>query len=164
MLESTSHGFIKFAKWNGDGFDISNVADGYFYGPIDVAFGPDDRPHIAWHDHQNPDMVNPEVGDAVHAVLTDGEWDVESVFSDGHDGWDTAIAVDSQGNVHMAGVDPFQFGRMEGIEYYYFDGEGWTVEQIGSGPINYAGGIALAVDSSGSMSWTIFSWAIWAPG
>ena len=149
LLEDNKHGFVKYASWKGDGFDISNVADGYFYGPVDLDFGPDDEPHISWHDHQNPDSFVPELGDAVYATLVDGEWEVETVFSVGHDGWDNSITVDSQGNIHMTAIDPRQFGSMQGIEYYFFDGQEWTVEAVGSVPLNYEWGNSLALDSSG---------------
>ncbi|MCH8086325.1 MAG: PKD domain-containing protein [Chloroflexi bacterium] len=143
-------GLINYAAWNGEGFDLSTIDEGYFYAPLDLAFGPDDRPYVTWHDHQDPDGFVPELGDATLGFLTDDGWQVEAAFSDGHDGWDNSVAVDAQGNAHMVAVDPYQFLSESGIEYYFFDGESWTVEEIGSGPISYEWGTGLVLDASGA--------------
>ena len=47
MLEKLS-GFVKGAVLRDDIWDISTVADGYFYGPLDLAIGPDDVTHVAF--------------------------------------------------------------------------------------------------------------------
>ena len=86
--------------------------------------------HIVWHDHQDPDTFVPELGDAAYAIEGALDWEVDYAYSSGHDGWDATIAVDSRGNVHMIGIDPYNFLREEGIEHYFYDGEKWTVESI----------------------------------
>jgi hypothetical protein len=54
-------------------------------------------------------------------------------------------------------VDPAQFGRNEGIEYYELvDGE-WTIEAIGSGPIEYEWNVDLQVAPDGTVAMTYFA-------
>lgn len=47
------------------------------------------------------------------------------------------------------GLDPSQFGREDGVEYYVNDGTGWDVTAIGSGPISYQFNVALALGPDG---------------
>ena len=150
MQESKKHGYVKYAAWNGSGFDVSDVADGYFYGPPGMDFGLDDEPHVTWHDHQDLTSFRPDLGDAVQAVLLDGEWKLEPVFDVGHDGWDNSIKVDDQGRVHMTATDPAQFRSTQGIQYYLKEDGEWTVESIGSVPLNYEWGNSLQIDSNGT--------------
>ena len=83
---------------------------------------------------------------------------VEDIANDeGHEGWDATVAVGDDGVIHAAGVDPAQFGRTEGVEYYRSTGDGWDVTQIGSGPIPYQYNVALALDQSGSPSITYYN-------
>lgn len=150
MRESQQHGFVKYATWNGSGFDVSDVADGYFYGPPGMDFGPDDEPHLTWHDHQSLTGFSPSLGDAVEAVLVNGEWEIEAVFDVGHDGWDNSIRVDDEGRVHMTATDPAQFNSTQGLQYYLKEDGEWTVESIGSVPINYEWGNSLEIGSDGA--------------
>ncbi len=46
MLESQS-GFVKTAVLGDSSWDITTVAEGYFYGPLDLAIGADDVPQIS---------------------------------------------------------------------------------------------------------------------
>ena len=147
MLEAQD-GFVKNAVRAGSSWDIETLARGYFYGPLDLAIGPDDVAHIAYHDHQDS-RFDPVKGDAVYAVFKDGKWTVDAVFDEGHDGWDNRITVDAQGRPHMSGVDPEEFGG-QGVEYYFQDDSGaWTVETIGSGPLTYKYATSVAVDPQG---------------
>ena len=118
MLEAMP-GFVKNAVRSGSSWDVTTVAEGYFYGPLDIAIGPDDAAHISYHDHQDPDQFKSDLGDATHAVLaaSGGDWDVEAVFDNGHDGWDNRVTVDAQGRPHMSAIDPEEFGG-PGVEYY----------------------------------------------
>ena len=152
-IEEEIHGRVRYGEWyppdewNPEYFGMAVVAEGYFYAPLDLAYGPDDTAHIVWHDHQDPDTFIPELGDAAYGIERDIEWEVDYAFSSGHDGWDATIAVDSQGNIHMIGIDPYNFLREEGIEHYFYDGEDWIVESIGSPPLPYEWGTGLVLDS-----------------
>ena len=147
MLEAMP-GFVKNAIRNGSGWDISTIQEGYFYGPLDIAIGPDDVAHITYHDHQE-NRFQPDKGDAVVAVESGGGWDIETIFDSGHDGWDTRIAVADDGSVHVSAIDPEEFnGR--GVEYYVReDGGRWKVESIGSGSLTYKYATSIAVDPKG---------------
>ena len=149
-MDEAQDGFVKNATWNGTSWDITTVARGYFYGPLDLAIGPDDVAHVAYHDHQDPLGFRPDKGDATYAVLRDGEWSVEAAFDEGHDGWDNRIAIDSQGRPHMSAIDPADFDGV-GVEYYRLDESGeWTVESIGSGPQTYMFGTSIAIGPDGT--------------
>ena len=155
-IEEEIHGVVRYGQWwptdewNPEFFGSSIVAEGYFYAPLDLAYGPDDAPYITWHDHQDPDNFVPELGDAAYGFYKDFEWEVGYAYSRGHDGWDNSIAVDSQGNVHMIAIDPYNFNSLEGVEYYFNDGEEWTVESIGSPPVPYEWGTGLVLDAQDS--------------
>ena len=149
MLEAMP-GFVKNAVRNGSTWDVTTVAEGYFYGPLDIAIGPDDVAHISYHDHQDARHFRPEKGDAIYAVLNDGGWDVEPLFDQGHDGWDNRITTDAQGRPHISAIDPEEFGG-EGVKYYGQDDAGnWTVETIGTGPLTYKYATSIAIDPDGS--------------
>ena len=151
MLEAMP-GFVKNAVRNGDSWEVTTVADGYFYGPLDIAIGPDDTAHITYHDHQHPSQFQTNLGDAVHAFQAAGgsDWEIEPVFDDGHDGWDTRITVDAQGRPHISAIDPVEFDGA-GVEYYGRDDAGkWTVESVGSAPLTYKWATSIAVDPAGN--------------
>ena len=138
MLEAMP-GFVKYAIAGGDGWDISTISTGYLYGPLDIQVSQQGAPQVSWHSHDEED--------AGYAVLVDGEWDVQFIQDPGHDGWDNNLAIDSTGRPHVVSIDPVQFGGSSGVEYATFDGDSWTVEEVGSGPIPYEFGTFVAVDS-----------------
>ncbi|MFQ6027473.1 MAG: hypothetical protein ACE5Q6_08280 [Dehalococcoidia bacterium] len=148
MLEA-QQGFVKDAVRNGESWDLTTVAEGYFYGPLDLAIGSDNVAHISYHDHQ-ASSFQPDKGDAIYAALQDGQWEVNSVFHPGHDGWDNRIAVDSQDRPHISAIDPLEFGG-DGLEYYGRNDSGnWVVEEVGTGPITYKYATSIAVDPQGA--------------
>jgi hypothetical protein len=149
MLEAMP-GFVKNAVRNGSTWDISTVAEGYFYGPLDIAIGPDDVAHISYHDHQAPQQFKSNKGDAIYAVLKYGQWSVMAVFDPGHDGWDNRITADAQGRPHISAIDPKEFDG-SGLKYYHRDDSGeWVVEKVGTGPITYKYATSIAIDPDGN--------------
>ena len=140
MSEATP-GFLKSAVLNGGAWDVSTVTTGYLYGPLDIALDSDGSPQIVWHNHDNED--------GSYGRLANGEWVNTDIQSSGHDGWDINIALDSSGSPHVLSVDPAQFGSQNGLEYATLDGETWTVEKVGTGPLPYEFGNSIAVDSQG---------------
>ena len=148
MTES-GMGFVRAAVKQGGEWQITPISEGYFYGPLDLTIGPDDVAHVVYHDHQALEF-QPDKGDAVYAVLRDGVWSVEAATDAGHDGWDTRITTDGDGNPHVSALDPKGFDG-NGIEYYSRDAEGtWVVEDVGSGPIDYTFSTSIAVDPDGN--------------
>lgn len=155
ISERIGDGFIAFASAAGN-WEVETVAEGYFYGPIGVAFSPEGEPNIAYHDHQANEF-DPQLGDLVLGVRDDGQWLIDVAEDEGHDGWDSTVVIGDDGVVHAAGVDPAQFNRTEGVEYYRNSGDDWEVTPIGSGPIPYQYNVGLALDPSGSPSITYYN-------
>ena len=141
MLEDQP-GFVKNAILGDGSWDITTVAEGYFYGPLDIAVGPDDVAHISYHDHDEED--------AAYAILDNGEWRVDTLFDPGHDGWDNRIVVDASGRPHISAIHPKEFGG-NGVEYYHQDESGeWVVENVGTGPLTYKYATSVAIDPEGN--------------
>ncbi len=138
MAEDTP-GFLKSAVLTGGAWELSTVTTGYLYGPLDIDVGSDGTPQIVWHNHDNED--------GSYATLENGEWVNTDIPSSGHDGWDINVAIDSSGSPHVLSVDPVQFGSQNGLEYATFDGQTWTVETVGTGPLLYEFGNSIAIDS-----------------
>ena len=134
-------GYVKHAVLGTDGWDISEVATGYFYGPLDIDVDEGGAPHIAWHNHDRED--------GAYATLVDGEWVGSNIRDQGHDGWDISVVIDPGGRPHVASVDPRQFGSRSGVEYAVLEGDSWEVEEVGSGPVAYEFGTEIVLDSRG---------------
>ena len=148
MLERQD-GWVRIAQLQDGEWQSEQVADGYFYGPPDIAVGPGGVVHAAYHDHQDS-TFKPEKGDAVHVSGGPGAWTSTTAQDAGHDGWDNRITVDAEGQPHMVGMDPQDFGSVDGVEYYSLDEDGvWQAEQVGSGPQTYQWGISVAIDRAG---------------
>jgi len=155
LLEKIGEGFVAYASSSAN-WDVETIKEGYFYGPIGLAYGPDGTPNVIIHDHQ-ADEFDPQLGDLVRLYRDGSTW-VEDIANDpGHDGWDSTVVIGDDGVIHAAGVDPAQFGSTDGVEYYRNSGTGWEVTQIGSGPIPYQYNVALALDATGSPSLTYYN-------
>lgn len=147
MLERMD-GWVKVAVWDGSAWNLSAVDAGYFYGPTDLAIDSKDIPHIIYHDHQDT-RFNPNKGDAVHSSMRNGAWVKDTLSHSGHDGWDTRVTVDNQGQAHVSAIDPSDFGG-GGVEYYRINPNGdLKVEEIGSGPQTYMYATSIAVNPAG---------------
>ncbi|MEE8331427.1 MAG: hypothetical protein V3R84_06615 [Acidimicrobiia bacterium] len=154
LVEEVNEGFVSYAaaaeEWTED-----RLVEGYFYGPIGLAFDPAGNPHIAYHDHQDTSFQD-DLGDLAHAVRQGDAWTLDTATDDGHDGWDSTIAIGSDGVVRAAGIDPQQFSRDDGVEYYELGPGGWQVTAIGSGPIEYEWNVSLAVSDAGVVGLSYF--------
>jgi len=155
LFESLSEGFVGYASAS-EGWVADNFVEGYFYGPLDVAIDADGEPNIVYHDHQGQ-QFDQSKGDLTFAVRSSGEWEIEALSDDGHDGWDSALVLGDDGRKHAFGIDPSQFGSVDSVEYYaYSDGE-WTVSPIGSGPIAYEFNLSPAVGPDGNPAVSYFN-------
>ncbi len=149
MFEAMSGGFVKAGARVNAAWDISTVAEGYYYGPLDIDVGPDGVAKVAWHDHQS-NQFQPNLGDMELGIKTGSGWVRKTLGDGGHDGWDTRLIIDDNGVVHAAGIDPEEFNG-DGVEYYRVDTNGdVTVEDVGSGPLTYKFAVSVDVDSAGT--------------
>ena len=143
MVESFGGGVFYGLQDEDGSWAIETVSDGYFYAPLDMTIGGEDLVHIAYHDHDNEDIV--------YAVGGQGAWSTEVIVHPGHDGWDGRIALDPAGDVHIVSIDPSQFGSTSGVEWASRRDGTWQVEEIGSGRIPYEFGVALAISDDGRL-------------
>lgn len=131
-----------------DGWTAQTTAEGYFYGPIDLAFAPDGQPNIVYHDHQDSSF-QPDKGDLTLARLDGDAWEIVASGDAGHDGWDSALRFGPNGELWAAGIEPVDFGTTTGVEFYEYDGSSWTVTAIGSPAITYEFNVAMATSPEG---------------
>jgi len=143
-------GGVFYALKEDDEWVIDTVAEGYFYGPLDIALDAEDNPHIVYHDHQDASN-DPSQGDAGYAFKERGRWTVEAIRDQGHDGWDPSVAIGSDGEVYVSSIDPEQFGSENGVEWAVRRGDTWFVSQVGSGPVPYEFGTQLEMDDFGQL-------------
>lgn len=153
--ERLSEGYVSFAS-AADGWTVDEFVEGYFYGPIGLAFDPGGSPHVVYHDHQSTNF-EPTLGDLTHAVRGASGWVVGAAADDGHDGWDSVITIAEDGVVRAAGIDPSQFGSTDGVEYYELVDDTWEVTSISDGePIAYEFNVDLQVAPDGTPALTYF--------
>jgi hypothetical protein len=135
---------------------IGDVAQGYFYGPVDIAVSGDGQPFISYHDHQD-EGFDPAKGDEVVAILEDGAWNLITVADQGHDGWDNSIVIDSEGFWHTASIDPSQFGSQDSVEYATNAFGDVVVEKVGSGPTPYEFATSIDIRADGIVGVAYFN-------
>jgi hypothetical protein len=155
LLEG-DHGHVYYSHNASGSFETSQVSEGYFYGPVDIAVDGAGIPYIAYHDHQDTTFL-PELGDEVVAILRNDQWELLTVNDNGHDGWDNSIVVDDDGNWHTAAIDPSQFGSQDGVEYATNAKGTVEVTAVGSGAIKYEFGTSIQLKSDGSPGITYYN-------
>jgi hypothetical protein len=139
-------GWVDFASAAGD-WKPKRISEGNYAGPADLDFDERGRPHVAWHDHENAE-VSARNGNLVHAVREGGAWQVATARDQGHDGFQTSIAVGG-GVVHAAGIEPVQYQTDQGVEHYVLEDGAWSVASIGTGPLEYEYDVSLALGPAG---------------
>ena len=156
--ERLAEGYVSFAS-RAAGWAVEELVEGYFYGPIGLDFDPAGVPHIVYHDHQSDQFVQ-MLGDLTHAVRADSGWEITAAADDGHDGWDSVIAIGDDGVVRAAGIDPAQFGSSDGVEYYELVDGTWEITSVSDGEaIAYEFNVDLQVAPDGQPALTYFSTA-----
>jgi hypothetical protein len=138
-------GWVEFASAAG-AWRPTRISEGNYAGPADLEFERG-RPHVAWHDHENAE-VSPRNGNLVHAVREGGAWQVGTARDQGHDGFQTSIAVGG-GVVHAAGIEPIQYQTDQGVEHYVLEHGTWSVASIGTGALEYSYDVSLALGPAG---------------
>jgi hypothetical protein len=144
MLEASS-GWVKYARmpFGRSPTTPEIVAEGYFYGPIDINLAPDGRPSVQYHDHTQMDQI-------LAQQQSDGSWSLDTMVNSGHDGWYTSGAFDSEGRLHTATYDPAGF-EGKGVIYGLRDSSGWQIELAAGGGFDYAGGMSIALGADGTV-------------
>ena len=154
--ERLAEGYVSFAS-RAAGWTVDELVEGYFYGPIGLDFDPAGVPHIVYHDHQSDQFVQ-MLGDLTHAVRADSGWEITAAADDGHDGWDSVIAIGDDGVVRAAGIDPAQFGSSDGVEYYELVDGVWEITSVSDGEaIAYEFNVDLQIAPDGQPALTYFS-------
>ena len=146
-------GWVEFASAVDD-WKPTRISEGNYAGPADLEFDRDGRPHIAWHDHELAE-VSSRYGNMVYAVREGNRWQVATARDQGHDGFQTSIAVGG-GLVHAAGIEPIQYQTDQGVEHYVLEDSGWSVASIGTGALEYEYDVSLALTDAGLPALTYF--------
>lgn len=153
LLEDLN-GFIAYASAD-EGWVPETVVEGYFYGPIGLAYRSDGTANIAYHDHQAAEF-DQALGDLTIASQSSDGWDIAAITDDGHDGWDSTIVIGPDDVLRAAGIDPEQFGRTQGVEYFELVDGVFETTEIGTGPVQYEFNVSLAVTPAGNPALTYF--------
>jgi hypothetical protein len=146
-------GWVEFASAK-DGWKPTRIAEGNYAGPADLEFDDEGRPHVAWHDHELAE-VSSRYGNMVYAVREDAAWEVATARDQGHDGFQTSIAVGGR-VVHAAGIEPIQYQTDQGVEHYVLKNGTWSVGSIGTGALEYEYDVSLALTGDGLPALTYF--------
>ncbi len=141
MLEA-NEGYVRHARIAaGEQPEITPVATGYFYGPLDVAADTAGGVYINYHDH--------DLEDQVVASRQGNTWSLERIEDAGHDGWDNSILITDEGILHTSSVDPSGFGG-RGVEHARRSPNGtWNVTGVGSPSIMYAHATSIVIGANG---------------
>ncbi len=126
-IDEAFPGFVKLAKFSNNEFESTLVTEGYFYGPIDLAFNPvDNTARIGYHDHDEEDY-------AYATQSISGDFTVEFIESPGHDGWDNTIFIEDDGTEHLLSTD-----SGGDVEYASLnESNEWVVERTGISRTSY---------------------------
>ena len=116
------------------------IADGYFYGPIDILLADDGQPRILYHDHDREDQVL--------AIRSGSGFTLQPMTNAGHDGWYNTGVVGPDGTLHTATYDPSGFSGL-GLNYGAWDGSSWNIELAAPGSFDYKGGTAIVYTPDG---------------
>ena len=142
MSESMS-GWVRYASLSASASSPGQselIANGYFYGPIDILLADDGQPRILYHDHDREDQVL--------AVRSGSRFTLQPMTNVGHDGWYNTGVIGPDGTLHTATYDPSGFsGR--GLNYGRWDGSSWDIELAAPGSFDYAGGTAIVYTPDG---------------
>lgn len=156
FLTEAIEGAAFYATNAGGDWTTETLAEGYFYGPVDIDVGADGTPFVTYHDHQAASF-DQALGAGVIHYRKDGAWITVTVEDMGHDQWDADIAAASGGIWHLAGIDPSQFGSSSGLEYVTNAFGDVRVEEVGSGAIPYEFGVSIEIDPDANVGISFYN-------
>ena len=137
FMNEAMDGWVRYASLSAGASSpgsSEDIANGYFYGPIDIVLTDDGQPRILYHDHDREDQVL--------AIRSGGGFTLLPMTNVGHDGWYPTGVVGPDGTLHTATYDPSGFsGR--GLNYGGWDGSNWNIELAAPGSFDYKGGTAI---------------------
>jgi hypothetical protein len=136
-------GWVRYASLSTDASSpgqIETIANGNFYGPIDILLADDGEPRILYHDHGLEDQVL-----AIRSGSSFSLWPMVNV---GHDGWYNTGVIGPDGTLHTATYDPSGYSGL-GLIYGAWDGSAWYIELAAPGSFDYAGGTAIVYTPDG---------------
>lgn len=148
FLTEAIMGAVFYASNISGAWQTETVAQGYFYGPVDIDVTRAGVPHVVYHDHEAA-QFNQSLGAGVLQIKNGSGWDEVRISDAGHDQWDADVAVEDSGIWHFAGIDPSQFGSESGLEYITNAFGDPRVEKVGSGAIPYEFGVSVEVGGGG---------------
>ncbi|RLC65785.1 MAG: hypothetical protein DRI48_06205 [Chloroflexi bacterium] len=126
-LDSAGHPHVVYGgvklyhAWHdGAGWRVEVVDPGFQMGAwAAIALDGDDYPHISYYNY--------DTGDLKYAHWDGSDWISETVDVEG--GWDSYIAVDSQGHPHIVYRDAKGLSGTA-IKYAHWDGAAWQIDTI----------------------------------
>lgn len=145
MSESANNGFIKHASLESFGFNVTTVALGYFYGPLDIALDQFGRPSIVYHDHDSEELAFANTENGM-------DWNITQINSPGHDGWDVSLFIDDSRNSHISSIDPGT-----GLEYMTNENGNWTVELVDNASLDYEYATSIKRSADGTLHIAYFN-------
>jgi len=134
--DPAAHGGAPSEAWSIE----AALGPGSFYFPS-VAVDASGRLHVSYHDGGAQDLR--------YATNASGAWVSEVVDSDGDVGWDTSIALDEAGSVHVS------YGGEPGLRHAWKAPDGWTVTDVEAGRM---ADTAIAIDASGAVHVAYRDW------
>ena len=122
---------VEWATRRNGTWQVEEIGSGpipYEFG-ISMALSDDGRLHVAYHDGDMSLNTTGPGADLVYAVLSDGQWQLEPVDTDGDVGKFPSIALDSADRPHISYLDRTTqtAGR---LKYAFHDGDQWRVEVV----------------------------------
>ncbi|MBN1245805.1 hypothetical protein JXA31_09460 [Candidatus Bathyarchaeota archaeon] len=105
-------GLVMYANWNGTNWKTQQIAKGI---TLSLVLDDNDQPHILYKGSLEPLM---------YASWTGSEWDIQIVDPNFTSYGSGVVALDSQGNPHVAYTDGIT------VKYAVLNGEEWTVQTV----------------------------------
>ncbi len=126
---------LEYARWDGDEWLLSTLAEDTWDPPA-LVMDAGDRPHVVYG----------QFGNVIYAYHDGNAWQPQPVVDDGSAGWVTALALDGDGQPHVAYLNLVEHE----IVYARLDGDAWLAETVLDYDAEMAvDALSLALDAAG---------------